>query len=156
MHVHRGLPGGPSAGALALLAAPWNKPQRAGGAIITTAPCGARTEQDQNTILKSLRASIFYATGAVFVFMQIARAARWARVGSAIHHQAVASSQPCRLPGPRRLASAVVRPLTQSAPRATVLSWTLGDTEKARGQVGELGNSQMEGPHDEMGGSLSL
>lgn len=115
-----------------------------------------RTEQDQNTILKSLSASIFYATGAVFVFMQIARAARWARVGSAIHHQAVPSSQPCWLPGPRRLASAVARPLTQSAPRATVLSWTLGDTEKARGQVSALGDSQMEGPHDEMGGSLSL
>lgn len=72
----------------------------------------ALTERDQNTTLKSLRASIFHAAGAVFVFMQIAQAARWARAGGIIHRQAVPSSQPCRLPGPRRLASALASPLS--------------------------------------------
>lgn len=80
---------------------------------------GARSqafaEPDQNATLESLRASIFHATGAVFVFMQIAQAARWARAGSIIHHWAVPFLQHLLLPGPCRLASAVACPLTESA-----------------------------------------
>lgn len=50
--------------------------------------------------------------------MQIARAARWAGAGGAVHCQAVPSPQPCRLPGPRGLASAPASPLSlHSGPR---------------------------------------
>lgn len=48
--------------------------------------------QDQDATLESTRTSIFHATGSVFVFMQISQAARWAKAGSVIHHQAVPSS----------------------------------------------------------------
>lgn len=49
---------------------------------------------------RNLRTSIFHATGAVFVFMQIARVARWAWTGSIIYHRAVPSLKPQSLPGP--------------------------------------------------------
>lgn len=111
-----------STGTLSLPAAPWNQPQKAGGTITMGARSQALAEPDQNATLESLRASIFHAAGAVFVFMQIAQAARWARAGSIIHHQAVPSLQPCLLPGPRRLASAVACPLPESARRAKALS----------------------------------
>lgn len=60
----------------------------------------ALAEQDQNATLERLRASIFHAAGAVFVFMQISQAA------SVIHLQAVPSLHPSPLTGPRGPASA--------------------------------------------------
>lgn len=138
-----------STGALSFPADPWNQPQKAGGAITTGARSQALAERDPNATLESLRASIFHAAGAVFVFMQIAQAARWARAGGVIHHQAVPSLQPCLLPGPSRLVSAVACPLTESAWRAKALAWMLGDAEEARGQVAALGDSWRQGPHDE-------
>lgn len=87
---------------------------------------GGLTEQDRNAALQSLRASIFHASGAVFVFMQIARAARWARAGGQPHPSPGSSLLPTlRLPGPGSLAP--VRPSSPSVcTEATALSWTLG------------------------------
>lgn len=135
MSVHKDSQVALSARALSLPAAPWNQPQKAGGTITMGARSQALAEPDQNATLESLRASIFHAAGAVFVFMQIAQAARWARAGSVIHHQAVPSLQPRLLPGPCRLASAAACPLAPSAQQAKALSRMLGDAGHRTGGI---------------------
>lgn len=104
---------------------------------------------------RNLRTSIFHATGAVFVFMQVLGFARWAWTGSIIYHPG-SSLKPQSLPGPPWAASAVVSSLAPSARWATVLSQTLGDSGMPRGQVTTLGDPQMKDFNDEMESSLSL
>lgn len=110
----------PSAGRGA--AASWNEPRcpgREGGAH------GASKTELLLAALRSLGASIFHASGAVFVFLQMARAARWARAVALIHHQAAPSSPPR---GCRGLAAwPRCGPSSPSlGTAATALSWTQG------------------------------
>lgn len=60
----------------------------------------ALTERDQNITLKSLRASIFHAAGAVFVSMQITQAARWARAGTSSMARLFPPRSPAGCQGP--------------------------------------------------------
>lgn len=108
-------------------------------------PTGGRGTSRANAALQSLGASIFHASGAVFVFMQIARAARWARAWQP-HPSADCSLLPTLQPG-LVLPVLFLHLLSGHSP-----SWTPG-TQAARGQVAALGDSQVEGPHGERGDS---
>lgn len=89
--------------------------------------------------------------------MQIAQAARWAKAGSIIHHQAAPSSATllaARAPQ-AGLSCGPSSHLVCTVGHSSILN-TVGDKDEGRGQALAAGDLQMEGPHDKIRDSWSL
>lgn len=89
--------------------------------------------------------------------MQIAQAARWAKAGSVIHHQAVPSL--ATLLAARALQAGLsygpASHLVSTVGHGSILN-TVGDKDEGRGQALAVGDLQIEEPHNKMRDRVTL